>query len=119
MELSPDQLSYLQGIGFPSFDEFCKNPDKYRVRSDQVLATTDACDSILKRDIKKQYFMINGHKVETLEKVQQIANDLGWDLSKMKMEPELQKTTAGKYEVHMKFVMRGIITGEENSIEGK
>lgn len=94
-------------FGLPTFDEFCKNPDKYRIRDDDTLICVEDGVNVLRRDVRKQIYHILGYKVDTLEKVEQVAKDHGWNMSQMDIKPNLERVTAGKYDIHVHFVVRG------------
>lgn len=107
-ELTIDYILQNPGkFGLPSFDEYAKNPDKYNIRPDETLACVANGNTILQRDIKRHVYHICGYQVESLEKVETIALDHGWDLAKMDIKPHLEQAGAGKYEIHVNFVLRG------------
>lgn len=93
--------------GLPSFDEYAKAPDKYRSREDDTLACVDNGPTILRRDIKEHVYHIEGYKVRSLHEVEKIARGHGWTMLDMDIEPNLERTTAGKYIMHTYFVLKG------------
>lgn len=97
-----------KAYGMPTFDEFCKSPDSFRLRPDHVLASVDNGAENLKHLIKTQKYEIDGVKCRTLEEVERVARNEGIDLGKLKMKPELEKTTAGKLEVIVRFVSKDL-----------
>lgn len=119
----------------PTFDQFKKNPDKYRESPEDVLACADVGSDILRKEIKEKFFYIGGslqikhrevdgkqlkfykyhggYKGKSLEKVDKIAADLGWKLLDIDIIPDLEKTTAGKYILHVYYVKRGQVGGTQ------
>lgn len=89
--------------GFPTFAEFAKNPDKFRTSSDDRLARVDESTQTFKHIVERQTYKILGYKVKTLEEVERIAKNEGFDLKNCKFVPQVIPTTAGKCEIIVEF----------------
>ena len=90
--------------GLPTFEQFAENPEILRAKATQVLADADAGSTQLNRLVKKHYYFIDGYRCNSIEEVERIALNQGYDLSKLQMKPELEKDTAGKLVVKIAFV---------------
>jgi hypothetical protein len=88
--------------GAPTFEEFKRNPDKWRVANDQILQSVTGGSSTIS-NIKAQHYEIAGYKCKSLEEVERVARDEGISLKDLDMYPQLDKTTGGKLEVFIKF----------------
>ena len=84
--------------GLPTFEEFCKSPDKYRVNPESNFISMSDGTKIM-RELRRHIYFIDGHRTEKLEEVQRIARDLGW--SKIAFHPNLVKDVSGKYDAHI------------------
>jgi hypothetical protein len=102
-----DIMRNPEKFGMPTFDEYCRNPDKYKIREDEILSVVSDGVDILRNAVVEQVYHIKGYKVKTLEKIESIAKDLGWEMTELDIKPELERTTGGKYVIHVYFVQKG------------
>ena len=85
-----DISEYLKKAGFPSFDEFSRNVEKYMGRDDDRLAEVDRGHTDgLKKVVKRQIYEIEGFRCKTLEEVERIAKDRGIPLKELDYRPQL------------------------------
>ena len=104
-QLPDDFQEVCKKMGAPTFEQFCKNPDKYRKITqsvNEVLGGVDKSSQIFKELISKQVYEIRGFRVKTLEEVERIANDHNIPLDKYTAEIEPQG--GGKCDVVVRFV---------------
>ncbi len=102
----PKKYERLLGIKVPSFDEFKKNPEKYKISPLANLIAVEEGLVQIRHLVRKQYYFIAGEKVPSLEKVESRAKELGWELSDLEIKPELNKATNGGVDVHVHFVQK-------------
>lgn len=108
IDIDVEGIPELQNTGFPSFQEFCKNPDKYRKKKDEAFNAVDQAGSTIKPLITKQTYEIFGYKCDNLEKVEKIASDHGYSIDQLAFRPYLKPVPGGsgsqpKCEVHTIF----------------
>ena len=105
---NPKAYQNALGIPVPTFDEFSKNPEKYKGRRDEILEAAQNGPELLRKVTRRLYYYVGKYKVDSIEKAEQVANDLGWDLTKLEMKPNLENVGDGKYDVHVHLVNGGI-----------
>jgi hypothetical protein len=98
--------------GFPSFQEFAANPEKYKGRADELFQCAEEGSSVLKNSIEKHCYYLETalgsnvfYRVDKLETLERIVSDEGLDASRdldMRVEME-QGSMNGKYINHVKF----------------
>lgn len=103
-------------FGAPTFQQFCANREKYMGRSDEWFAAVDKGSTALARKVKKHIYKIKGYRVNTLEKLQQIALDMGLDPFKLIPKPEVIDVGGGWCNLEVTFVEPG---EAPNNLEGR
>jgi len=74
--------------GFPTFDEFCKNPDKYRIAKEELFKSVDSSSQVFRNQIKGQKYIWKGdYPCASLEQVERIAKDEGFTIDQLEMRP--------------------------------
>lgn len=97
-----DHLAVLIPRGFPTFDEFKKNPDKYRLRPDDLFRAIQDSSQINRADLAKQkVYWRDGKESMTLGKLMRVAAEAGYTLDQLEIVPlrTLNSTGTGKDEV--------------------
>lgn len=84
LEESLDWL--VKNANFPTFAEFSKNPDKWRANKDELFESIDKSTHAYKIS-KQRYFWRGIYEVDSLEKIQRIASEEGYDGTELEMEP--------------------------------
>lgn len=107
LHLTDEHISYLQKIGFPSFEEFAKNPDNYRAGVDHTFESIQDGPNTLRRVAGKDYYWIGGKKVESLGQAMRIANDMGWKKEELDYRVNLDNIGGGKFDHHI-FIYRKV-----------
>jgi hypothetical protein len=98
-----DIIADPKKFGAPTFQEFKRDPSKYRV--DWAAIADNGSKEISKNQIKQTY-LVCGHKADTIEKAETIAADYGYNLSEMKISPQMIPEGGGKYNVVVEFIPR-------------
>lgn len=110
-----DMLAYLIPRGFPTFDEFKRNPDKYKIGGEQMLASVDRSitndPQKRKQLVKQRYFWRQDQELKSLEAVQKRAREEGFDPDKdIEMLPGVRlidgTSAGGRVEIHVHFYPR-------------
>lgn len=81
-------------VGFPTFDEFRKNPDKYRKGADELFASADASTQNpgMRRKLDSQKYMWrNQYVCSSLEQIERIAKEEGFQANDLEMLPITRK----------------------------
>lgn len=105
-------------FGVPTFEQFSKNPDKYRRPVEGLFETADKGSTVLKGLIKEHVYEIMGYRTKSLEEVQRIMRNEGANPDDYEMRPELERLTAGKLRAIVRIVKKkpkGIITDGKSS----
>lgn len=104
-----DLLDAPHKYGLPTFEEFAKNPEKYKGGVEQLFEVVDKGSNQLNRLIRKHEYRILGYKCKTLEEVQKIMNAEGIKLDEVTLVPELVRESAGKLTVIVEFKLKGVL----------
>lgn len=92
--------------GFPSFDEYRKNPEKYIGRADASLQEVDRGSTQLDRTVKRHIYEIEGYKCKTLEEVEKVAASMGINLKELDYRPSVQPNTSGGFDIKVRFLSK-------------
>lgn len=86
-----EDLSHIiHKFGFPTFDEFRKNPDKYRRKKDELLECADGSSITDRKRIKQTTYMWKDSiKLTSLEQVERVAKEEGFTLHDLEMSPHM------------------------------
>lgn len=99
-----DIIDNPQKYGLPTFQEFAKNPSKWKQGVEELFETVDRGSTQLKPLIRKHEYRILGYKCKTLEEVQRIMNAEGIKLEDCDIKGDLKEESAGKLKVIVDFV---------------
>lgn len=110
-QLMADPKSY----GIPSFEEYSRNPGKWKVRTDRSMAALEQGPNIARRELQKVKYKINGVELGTIEAAERAILDYGYTLedlelgkdgrkSKLKYEMNMIPQGGGKYDVEVNFL---------------
>lgn len=123
-----DMLEFLIPRGFPTFDEFKKNPDKYRINPEHLFESADGSvtTGMRKRLFRQKYYWRDQYDCgDSLEKVQRIAKDEGYEITDLEMQPRVATmdgtSKQGRVEITVHFwpkaefkAMGGIVANEQS-----
>lgn len=110
-----DILADPSRYGFPTFDEFKRNPELLNGRDDEILASADAGSQWIK-DVKRHVYEIEGYRCKTLEQVEEIAARQGIPLRELDYRPVMTQAGAGKYDIIVRFVRKSMIDRRRNAV---
>lgn len=103
--------------GAATFDEFARNIDAYRIRKDDLFVCMENGVKILRSQIKDQFYVIGHYKTKKIEEAYKICEEMGWDMFKVDMKPELRRTTAGKYTIEVRLYQKEEATDGNSKTE--
>jgi hypothetical protein len=89
--------------GGPTFEEFSKNPDKFRGSEEDSLNQVEKGSSVFYKGVKYKY-EIEGYKCKTLEEVERVAKSQGIPLRELDYRPEIIPQGGGRAEFNVKFM---------------
>lgn len=111
-DLQGDPKAY----GLPTFEEFQRQPDLWRVKKDQSFAALDAgfTNHKMQSLLKKAKYKIHGLAVPSLEYAERAVMDYGYTIedlkltdgqkSKLKFEMNMIPQGAGNYDIEVNFL---------------
>lgn len=101
-EVTPDDImENPTKYGLPTFEDYCKDRERYLGYSDQLFRTIDAGPQNaerLRKLMHKMRFRVAGHYVKTVEKLQSVAREEWGDDVKLEMYPQMLPIGGGKWE---------------------
>lgn len=112
-DLTPQQVEFLKSSGFPTFDQFQKDPDKYRSTGLDLFEMIENGPEVLRNVTKGRHVLsVVGKKVSSLGQMIRVAKDMGFDLSKMTCSINLEAVGNGKYVHHVDLKPKRDFQGE-------
>lgn len=99
-------ISDPKKFGFPTFDEYVANREKFLGDSEEALSTADRGSTVLNRTVKRHIYEIEGYRCKSLEEVERIAKSQGIDIRALDYRPQLVQAGAGKFDVIVRFVSK-------------
>jgi hypothetical protein len=105
---SEGDVHHLEKHGFPTFDQFLKNPEKYLGHSEEILSSADVGSHLLRQSnlVRKHKYEIMGYRVSTLTEVQKIMKDHGINPRTVDLRPQIQPLGGGQCDILVKFTTR-------------
>lgn len=97
--------------GVPTFEEFQKNPERFRGRWDDKFAQVDAGSRMLDRVVKKHVYEVEGVRCRSLEECERVAAEMGIDLKSREYDYRamLIPQGGGSADVLVKFMRKSEI----------
>lgn len=117
MNKFPDTLEDLtenpSAYGIPTFDEYCKNKERWVGRYDDEIASIDRGDQNLKC---KQRYYLEHYPVDSLEQAERIAGDMGLSLyNDFIHDPQVVPDSSVKgYHIRVTFRSKGSLAKRAN-----
>lgn len=113
-EMEMIDWGFLEKIGFPTIDEFKKNPDKYRKGVDELFASADAStqsNSLRKKLDSQKHMWRDQYLCSSLENLERIAKEEGFQANDLEMLPTVRKLhgtdEAGDIEIIIQWWPKG------------
>lgn len=102
-----EALPALIAMGFPTFDQFRKDPDKYRKGKDEVLASADVSSHTFKDQVKRQVYMWRDkYTCKTLEQLETICKSEGFDPKDLQMRPIVKPVNGTSHQGQVEIVIQ-------------
>lgn len=104
-----DVLHDPHRFGFVTFDEFKRNPDRWRKRKDRAFASVDRGSKLLGNRVARQTYEVFdgsgvGYKCRSLEDCEQTASYMGYSIDQLVMKPEIVPLGYnGQCELHIRW----------------
>jgi hypothetical protein len=115
-----EALPALIAMGFPTFDEFRKNPDKWRKGKNEVLESADTSSITFKDQVKRQVYMWrNQYTCKTLEQLETICKSEGYDPRDLQMRPIVKPISGTSQQGQVEIVIQFWPSGEYEARGGK
>jgi hypothetical protein len=113
LDISDDDMKMLKNVGFPSLQEYVKNPAAWRERlfgrHDEVLHNIDkGSESLNRHEVSKRRFEVDGYECRSLEHLSQVVKDQGLSFKDLDLKPYVKDIGGGKCEIVVRFVRKGI-----------
>lgn len=84
-------------FGLPTYEEFCKNPTKWRRRDDEAMTRLTEGPSLHRKDLKRIRYFIHSVELISEESVEKALSDYGFTLADIDLT---NKDSALKKEVN-------------------
>ena len=85
--------------GMPSFDQFRKDPDKFRDSEGARMGRLDQGSRVFNNLVEKQTYKYKKWETTSLEEFQRVLKNEGKDFMNMKLCPQVIPTKGGKCEI--------------------
>lgn len=106
-----DLLNNPKAYGLPTFEEFSKNPERWRKAAEDIFSQVDIGSVLgLKNRVANHTYEVSGYKCKTLEECERIALNEGWDLKQLEVCPEIIPLGGDKCEIHVVFKQKKMST---------
>lgn len=107
--LDEAQVSFLTSVGFPTFDEYAKNPDSFKETWDESFSSIEEGPQLLRELTKgKHVLSVAGKRVSSIGQMMRVAKDMGFRLDMMTYKVNLENVGAGQYVHHVNLVPKEI-----------
>lgn len=106
---------HLEDAGVPTFEQFCKNPKRYRKNAEETFEAVDEGGHAMRHLMHSMTYEIFGYKCTTLEEVQRIASSQGFQIDHLEAKPQAIPEPGGsgsapKCRMHVVFEPKSIYT---------
>lgn len=97
--------------GLPTFEDFAKNPDKWREAKDELFRSADGSIIAARQGLRKQTYEFEGYRANSLEEVERMCEQEGVAINSLEMRPHVIPVSAGVFDllVHFRRKPSGII----------
>ncbi len=97
-----------EDFGMPTFDEFCRNREKYMGRDDDRLTEVERGSVTMRNSVKRHVYELEGYRCHSLEEVERVALNQGIQLRELDYRPQVVQAGAGKFDLIVKFVSKSV-----------
>jgi hypothetical protein len=109
-----DLMDNPASFGAPSFEEFSRDPDRFRNRQDHLLAIADDGSKLegLKKRLGVIRWEIDDYKMDNPEQIERYCKDEGIDmLNDLELKPFLVEGVSGKIDLVNRYSRKSKILG--------
>lgn len=100
--------------GMPTFEQFARDPDKYFGRKDSMFDIVDKGSTNLNKHVRKHRYKFKQWKAKSLEEIEVIAKDHGFDIDQLEFTAKIVNTQGDKCDILVEFFEKQV--KEENRI---
>lgn len=97
--------------GFCTFEQFRKNPDKWRENPEQSLASIEDGGTMFKDRIRKMKYEFEGYACESVEGVQNLSRQMGFLDKDIVYYPVPHNHLAGKFDLLIRCFNKATVKG--------
>lgn len=90
-------------FGLPTFDEFARNPEKYREAADELFKSADHGSDNIRKMVTKHIYFVEGIECKTLEMAERVIKEEGLKMSDMEMYPTIVPDVGLKCQIKVEF----------------
>ena len=100
--------------GLPTFEEFCKNREKYVGREDEDFGLIDRGSLHLKNVVQRHEYEIEGVRCKNLEQVEKRAREMGIPIRELDYRAMIIPQTGLKCDILVKFAPKSEFARRED-----
>ena len=107
-----DEIDFIKNpdkYGFCTFEQFRKNPSKWRARPEQALESIEGAGTLYKSQIRKMTYELEGYRCDTLEDVQSQAGQMGFRDQDLVFFPVRHNHLAGKFDMLVRIFHKNTV----------
>lgn len=97
-----DLLANPHKFGIPTFEEFSRNPKRWRKSAEHALETAEKGSTTI-TGIKAHQYYVEGVECESLEQAQRIMGDMGYRSDEVEFGVNLEDLKNGQIKAHVYF----------------
>jgi hypothetical protein len=83
----------------PSFEEFKRNPEKWLGRDDDMFSEIDRGSTLISAYVEKQKYEFMGYRCNSLEEVERVASNMGYQKKDLTYVVETRPNTGYKCDL--------------------
>ena len=102
-----DIINDPHAYGFYSFQEFARNPEKYIGKTDELFGRIDQSGETIKSYIRKHIYKFKKWKTKSLEELETIIKDHGFEIWDMDFKGDLINHHGGKCDCVIELFPKG------------
>ncbi len=95
-----DLIANPKAYGLPSFEDFQRNPDLFRIRKDASMISLDRGPTSFRKDLGKVKYKVHGVDLKSQEEAETAILDAGYSLEDLELGRD-GKSSRLKYEMNM------------------
>lgn len=104
LDVDVDMGDDFKGMDIPSFKEFCRDPEKFLGRPDDVLSQVDKGGRGINAVTQRHVYEIEGYKCNTLEEVERVAKSQGIPVQSLDYQPQVMPNLGHKCDLKIVFI---------------